>query len=66
MLRKGYLQNDVFLIETLPIEEFIEVYSWVVRIITIESVSAFRLGVVLLQGENVVIGPVCGLSKSCR
>lgn len=66
MLSKGYLQNDVFLIETLPIEEFIEVYSWVVRIITIESVSAFRLGVVLLQGENVVIGPVCGLSKSCR
>jgi hypothetical protein len=63
--RCGYSHDDVFLVKTFAVEEVVKVHGWMMRVVTVEGIGTLGLGVMLLQGVDVVIGPVRGLSKGC-
>ncbi len=58
------VEHDVFLVEGLAVEEFIEVDDGRVRVAAVVGVGAVGLGVVALDGVEVVGCPVDGRAES--
>lgn len=60
------VEDDVFLIERLAVEELVEVDDWGVWVAAVVGIGAVGLGVVALEGVEVVGCPVDGRTQGGR
>lgn len=62
----GDLHDDIFLIQRVPVEELGEIDHRLVGIPSIIRMRAFGLTVLVLDGVQVVRGPVDGFTECAR